>query len=82
MKKVVLTLLLAILLLVGCAPAFSLKAPGGTDEAVVENLEPTEITVGLSVSTLSNPFFVSLEECVNTLATENGTQVIFCRRAR
>lgn len=76
MKKVVLTLLLPILLLVGCAPAFSLEAPGGADEAVVENMEPSEITVGLSVSTLSNPFFVSLEEGVNTLATENGTQVI------
>lgn len=76
MKKVILTFLLPILLLVGCAPAFSLKAPGGADEAVVENLEPAEITVGLSVSTLSNPFFVSLEEGVNTLATENGTQVI------
>lgn len=76
MKKVVLTLLLPILLLVGCAPAFSLEAPGGADEAVVENMEPAEITVGLSVSTLSNPFFVSLEEGVNTLATENGTQVI------
>ena len=39
-------------------------------------MDPAEITVGLSVSTLSNPFFVSLEEGVNTLATENGTQVI------
>lgn len=76
MKKVILTFLLPILLLVGCAPAFSLEAPGGADEAVVENMEPAEITVGLSVSTLSNPFFVSLEEGVNTLATENGTQVI------
>lgn len=76
MKKVILTFLLPILLLVGCAPAFSLEAPGGVDEAVVENMEPAEITVGLSVSTLSNPFFVSLEEGVNTLATENGTQVI------
>lgn len=76
MKKVILTLLLPILLLVGCAPAFSLEAPGGADEAVVENMEPAEITVGLSVSTLSIPFFVSLEEGVNTLATENGTQVI------
>lgn len=76
MKKVILTFLLPILLLVGCAPAFSLEAPGGTNEAVVENMEPAEITVGLSVSTLSNPFFVSLEEGVNTLATENGTQVI------
>lgn len=76
MKKVVLTFLLPILLLVGCAPAFSLEAPGRTNEAVVENMEPAEITVGLSVSTLSNPFFVSLEEGANTLATENGTQVI------
>ena len=76
MKKVILTFLLPILLLVGCAPAFSLEAPGGAGEAVVENMEPAEITVGLSVSTLSNPFFVSLEEGVNTLATENGTQVI------
>ncbi|MGH2083292.1 substrate-binding domain-containing protein [Aerococcus urinaeequi] len=76
MKKVILTFLLPILLLVGCAPAFSLEAPGGADEAVVENMEPAEITVGLSVSTLSNPFFVSLEEGVNTLATENGTQII------
>ena len=48
----------------------------GADEAGVENMKPAEITVGLSVSTLSNPFFVSLEEGVNTLATENGTQVI------
>src|SRR5699024_1806531 len=39
-------------------------------------MEPAEITEGLTVSTLSNPFFVSLEEGVNTLATENGTQVI------
>lgn len=76
MKKVVLTFLLPILLLVGCAPAFSLEAPGRTNEAVVENMEPAEITVGLSVSTLSNPFFESLEEGANTLATENGTQVI------
>lgn len=76
MKKVVLISLLPILLLVGCAPAFSLEAPGGAGEVVVENLEPAEMTVGLSVSTLSNPFFVSLEEGVNTLATENGTQVI------
>ena len=76
MKKVILTFLLPILLLVGCAPAFSLEAPGSAGEAVVENMEPAEITVGLSVSTLSNPFFVSLEEGVNTLATENGTQVI------
>lgn len=76
MKKVALTLILSILLLAGCAPAFSLEAPGGADEVVVENMEPAEITVGLSVSTLSNPFFVSLEEGVNTLATENGTQVI------
>ncbi|MFV8314475.1 substrate-binding domain-containing protein [Aerococcus viridans] len=76
MKKVILTFLLPILLLVGCAPAFSLEAPGGADQAVVENMEPAEIAVGLSVSTLSNPFFVSLEEGANTLATENGTQVI------
>ena len=76
MKKVILTILLPILLLVGCGPAFSLEAPGGAEEIVVENMEPAEITVGLSVSTLSNPFFVSLEEGVNTLATENGTQVI------
>ena len=76
MKKVILTFLLPILLLVGCAPAFSLEAPGRTNEAVVENMEPAEITVGLSVSTLSNPFFESLEEGANTLATENGTQVI------
>ena len=76
MKKVILTILLPILLLVGCGPAFSLEAPGGAEEIVVENMEPAEITVGLSVSTLSNPFFVSLEEGVNTLAIENGTQVI------
>lgn len=76
MKKVIITILLPILLLVGCGPAFSLEAPGGAEEIVVENMEPAEITVGLSVSTLSNPFFVSLEEGVNTLATENGTQVI------
>lgn len=60
----------------GLCASFFLEAPGGTNETVIENMEPAEITVGLSVSTLSNPFFVSLEEGVNTLATENGTQVI------
>ena len=58
-----------------CASFFT-KNAGCADEAVVENMEPAEITVRLSVSTLSNPFFGSLEEGVNTLATENGTQVI------
>lgn len=75
-EKILLTLLLPILLLAGCAPAFSLEAPGGAEEVAVENMAPSEITVGLSVSTLSNPFFVSLEEGVNKLASENSTKVI------
>src|SRR5699024_1480558 len=43
---------------------------------VTEVKEPSELTVGVSVSTLSNPFFVSLEDGITTLANENDTTII------
>lgn len=76
MKKIWSILILAVLTLTACAPAFSLEAPGGEDSSVTETKEPSELTVGVSVSTLSNPFFVSLEDGINTLASENETNII------
>ncbi|RPA56958.1 D-ribose ABC transporter substrate-binding protein [Aerococcus agrisoli] len=76
MKKLFAVLIATLLLVAGCAPAFSLEAPGNVEETSVSEKKPEEITVGLSLSTLSNPFFVSLEEGVTKLADENGTKVV------
>lgn len=76
MRKVLSIFIISLFVLAGCAPAFSLEAPGGADSEVTEVKEPSELTVGVSVSTLSNPFFVSLEDGITTLANENDTTII------
>ena len=76
MRKVLSIFIISLFVLAGCAPAFSLEAPGGADSEVTEVKEPSELIVGVSVSTLSNPFFVSLEDGITTLANENDTTII------
>lgn len=76
MRKILSIFIISSFVLAGCAPAFSLEAPGGEDSEVTEAKSPSELTVGVSVSTLSNPFFVSLEDGITTLANENDTTII------
>ena len=73
MKKL-LSLATAALFLVGCEQAFTLEGEDANVQEVTEKA-PSELVVGVSISTLNNPFFVSLEEGINNLAEENGTKV-------
>lgn len=64
----------ALLLLAGCGGA---TLEGDNVESVaVEEKDPSELVVGASISTLNNPFFVSLETGINGLAEENGSKII------
>ena len=46
------------------------------ESVAVEEKEASELVVGASISTLNNPFFVSLEAGITGLAEENGTKII------
>lgn len=73
MKKL-LSLAVAALFLVGCEHAFTLEGEDAVIEEVTEKA-PSELVVGVSISTLNNPFFVSLEEGITNLAEANGTKI-------
>ncbi len=75
MKKLLGFFAAGLLLLSGCGAA-TLEGENTNDDAAVEEKEASELVVGVSVSTLSNPFFVTLEEGIQNLADENGTKVI------
>ena len=75
MKKLVGLFAASALLLAGCGGA-TLEGEGDKDNTEVAEKSPDELVVGVSVSTLSNPFFVSLDEGINTLAKDNDTKVI------
>lgn len=74
MKKLFGMTAAALLLLAGCGGA-TLEGENAESTAVKEK-EPSELVVGASISTLNNPFFVSLEAGINGLAEENGSKVI------
>ena len=61
---------LSLLILGGCA----LEPPEWAKPAKKENVE--DMKIGLSVSTLNNPFFVSLKDGVVKEAEQNGIEVI------
>lgn len=75
MKRIISFLSVAALFLSGCGAASLEGGNASSGSASIEAKEPSEITVGLSISTLNNPFFVSVEEGVTTIAEENGTSV-------
>lgn len=64
-----LSALLAVFVLV-------LAACNGEEETDVANGDATDITVGLSISTLANPFFVTLQEGAQAAADEAGIELI------
>ena len=56
--------------------ALVLAACNGEEETDVANGDATDITVGLSISTLANPFFVTLQEGAQAAADEAGIELI------
>jgi ribose transport system substrate-binding protein len=76
--KKLLFILLPILavILVACGDAVSLEGDQSEGEnEEIEQVAPEEMTIGLSVSTLNNPFFGELERGVVETAEENGSTV-------
>ncbi|HIY93601.1 D-ribose ABC transporter substrate-binding protein [Companilactobacillus sp. HBUAS56275] len=76
LKRVILAVsisALAMFTLAGCGK--SGLDSGGSDNSKVETKKPKDIKVGASLSTLSNPFFVSVKKGINDLAKKNGTNV-------
>ncbi|AGY81922.1 D-ribose ABC transporter substrate-binding protein [Carnobacterium inhibens] len=74
MKKMVGLATAAVLFLAGCGAA-TLEGENTTESGPVEEKETSELVVGVSISTLNNPFFVSLEQGITDLADEQGTKV-------
>lgn len=75
MKKL-LVLAAGLLFLGGCGAA-SLDGGGSTDSGTITEKAAEELVVGVSISTLNNPFFVSLQDGIKELAAEHGTEVKF-----
>ncbi len=66
-------LTLIVGLLVACAPPTAAPAP---QEKPAEQPKPEKVTLGLSLSTLNNPFFVTLQEGAQKAAGELGVELI------
>ena len=72
--RVVVLLGLVLVLVAGaCAPATP-AAPAAT--ATPAAAQPQEIVLGLSLSTLNNPFFVTLKEGAERAAAQYGVKLI------
>lgn len=74
MKKLVGLATAAALFIAGCGAA-TLEGEKNTESGPVEEKETSELVVGVSISTLNNPFFVSLEQGITDLADEQDTTV-------
>jgi ribose transport system substrate-binding protein len=75
MKKALkgfLFLTLLMLVLAGC----STKAPGSSEKASTKEMKSGKLKIGLSISTLNNPFFVSLKEGAEKEAKAQGADII------
>lgn len=74
MKKLIGLATAAALFMAGCGAA-TLEGENKTESGPVEEKETSELVVGVSISTLNNPFFVSLEQGITDLADEQDTTV-------
>lgn len=74
MKKLIGLATAAALFIAGCGAA-TLEGENKTESGPVEEKDTSELVVGVSISTLNNPFFVSLEQGITDLADEQGTKV-------
>lgn len=73
MKKILSVLLIMVLVLsvVGCS-----NEPAKNELSETSDEGESEIKIGLSISTLNNPFFVTLKEGAEEAAKEGGAEVI------
>lgn len=61
--------------LLGACGSATLEGEQSDESEKVAEISPDEMTIGLSISTLNNPFFGQLQEGVEDKAEENGTTV-------
>lgn len=73
MKKLVTLGIASMLLLAGCGAATLEGENTGSDK--VEQKATKDLVIGVSLSTLNNPFFVSVEDGIQKLADKEGTKV-------
>lgn len=71
MKKLLILLMTTVLFLAAC----SLESPLKKDNEGKTNKKKSDITIGVSVSTLNNPFFVSIKEGIEKEAEKQGMKV-------
>ena len=74
MMKKFFVLAASVLMLAGCG-ATGLEGGSSSSEGKTAEKKPEELTVGVSVSTLNNPFFVSLRDGIQKLADDNKTTI-------
>ncbi|MCA5013748.1 MULTISPECIES: D-ribose ABC transporter substrate-binding protein [unclassified Enterococcus] len=75
MKKLFISMMAAVLLLSGCGAA-TLGDNESKGDTKTEEKKAADLKVGVSISTLNNPFFVSVKDGITTLADENKTKTI------
>lgn len=75
MKKLIGLLSLSSVLALSACGAATLEGDQAGDNGEVEEMSAEEITIGLSISTLNNPFFGDLQRGVVETAEENGSTV-------
>ncbi|MHB7927562.1 D-ribose ABC transporter substrate-binding protein [Staphylococcus chromogenes] len=71
MKKTIVIFLACLLLLAGC----SLESAVKKDKSGKTNKNKSDITIGVSISTLNNPFFVTIKDNIEKEAKKQGMQV-------
>ncbi|NLX08743.1 MAG: D-ribose ABC transporter substrate-binding protein [Chloroflexi bacterium] len=67
---------LVLVLLIGSLVLAACDDDNGENESTPVPTEPAEVTLGLAVSNLSNPFFVSLRDGAQTAADRLGVQLL------
>lgn len=79
MKKLLSTFLVSMLMLSGLAACSSSSSVGKKEEAKpADSAQPADdkLTIGLAISTLNNPFFVTLKEGAEQAAQAAGAELI------
>lgn len=75
MKKKLVGAMASVLLLTGCGATGLEGGDTGKDKSV-DKKEASELKVGVSLSTLNNPFFVSVRDGVDELAKSEGIETV------
>jgi len=68
---VVAVLVYGIFFVTSGRPVFSISNPFQSN-TTVQHKKPNELTIGVSLSTLNNPFFISIKDGVNEIAKTSG----------